>query len=48
MNRDGRVDDSDGAIMTAQLGKLLRAPADFNREDVIDELDFPFIAQNWL
>ncbi len=48
MNRDGTVDQDDRFLMTAQLGKLLRAPADFNQDDVIDESDFSIIALNWV
>jgi len=53
LNRDGAVDSADDTIMNQILtgpesGKLLRAPADFDKNNVIDGLDFAYIANHWL
>jgi hypothetical protein len=48
LNRDGAIGEDDRSLMAAQLGKVLRAPADFTHDQIINEADFTPIAANWL
>jgi uncharacterized protein YuzB (UPF0349 family) len=48
LDGDGDVDITDLGILSANLDQTIFAPADFNKDQLVDQMDFAILADNWM